>query len=121
MYYHIEGGIEYMSVLSILFITNLVLIGYALYLRYMKHVDHQKLIAPIHHVSLIALVWGALSTAIGLFFAFGSLAESEVSLPPNVIMGGMKVALITAIYGMIIFVISRLGLLLLRPSAKTQP
>lgn len=115
---HIEGGLEYMAPLSIMFIANLALIGYAFYVRYAKHSDPRKLSQAIHHVSLLALVWGVLGTVIGLFHAFGSLAQAEETLPFNVIMGGLRVAMITAIYGMIIFVISRIGLIFLKPQAS---
>ena len=112
---HIEGDVAYMVPLSTMLIANLVLIGYALYKRYGKHTDTDKYFQLIHHVSLLALVWGVLSTSLGLFQAFGSLAQMEETLPLNVIMGGLRVAMITAIYGMIIFVISRLGLMFLKP------
>ena len=117
---HIEGGILFMSLLSVLFIANLGVIGYAFYSKYVKHMDTSKPIQAIHHISLIALVWGVLSTSIGLFAAFGSLAQMETTLPLNVIMGGLRVAMITAIYGMIIFVVSRVGLLLLRSSTNAS-
>jgi hypothetical protein len=112
---HIEGGMIYMAILSILFIANLVMIAYAFYLKYVKLTDSKKLSLVIHHISLIALVWGVLSTSVGLFNAFGSMAKMETTLPLNVIMGGLRVAMITAIYGMIIFVVSRAGLVFLKP------
>ena len=117
---HIEGGVQYMVPLSILLITNLALIGYALYKRYGKHIGTDNYFQLIHHVSLLALVWGVLSTSLGLFQALGYLAKTDTTLPLNVIMGGLRVAMITAIYGMIIFLISRLALIFLKPWKKRQ-
>ena len=117
---HIEGGVQYMVPLSILLITNLALIGYALYKRYGKQIGTDNYFQLIHHVSLLALVWGVLSTSLGLFQALGYLAKTDTTLPLNVIMGGLRVAMITAIYGMIIFLISRLALIFLKPWKKRQ-
>jgi len=41
-----------------------------------------------------------------LFFAFDDLAGMKETLPLYVIMGGLKVALITILYGLIIFMLS---------------
>ena len=112
---HAEGGMEYMAPLSIMFLAILIMMGLAFYSKYAKHTDPSKLTFAIHHVSLIALVWGMLGTAIGLFYAFGALSQMETVLPFNIIMGGLRVALITALYGMIIFIVARVGLVFLRP------
>jgi hypothetical protein len=120
MKFHIEGGIQYMVPLTLLFLLNLGLTVYALMLVIQKKHVSVKLVEMIRHIAGIALAWGVLSTVIGLSAAFGSLSEMNESLPSNVIMGGMKVALITALYGLIIFVVSLTGYTGIKALLKTD-
>jgi hypothetical protein len=112
--FHLDGNLVYMVPLSLMLLANLGLLTIAVYRKYATNTDSVKLQHAIHHVSMLALVWGMLGTIIALFHAFGSLSEIEEVLPFQIIMGGLKVAMITAIYGMIIFVISFAGLLFLK-------
>lgn len=109
--FFIMGGIEFMSVLTIL---ALVVIGFGV----KKAVDlfSGKEISParlewglkyIKFFGLMALVVGILGQVIGLFEAFQAIEEmKEVS--PSLLAGGLKVSSITTIYGFIIYIFSYL-------------
>lgn len=115
--YHIEGGVAYMVPLTILFLVNICLLAYALLRSVQKKPLHALMQPAIRHIAGLALAWGVFSTVVALFQAFGSLSEMSEPLPFAVIMGGLKVGFITALYGMIIFLISmaaHLGLQVLR-------
>jgi biopolymer transport protein ExbB/TolQ len=56
-----------------------------------------------------------------LFFAFGDLERMKETLPFNVIMGGLKVALITTLYGLIIFLISLFSFIGLKALTNNSP
>jgi biopolymer transport protein ExbB/TolQ len=62
----------------------------------------------LKHVGGFAVAAGAFGTLTGLFQAFGALEEAKDVIPFNVICGGMKVALITVLYGLIVYMISML-------------
>jgi biopolymer transport protein ExbB/TolQ len=117
---HAEGGMPYMVPLTLMLLFNLVLIVIAL-IKKMQNKDRQfERLELIRQVGLLALAWGVLSTVIAFFQAFGDLARSGDTIPFNVIMGGLRVALITALYGLIIFVVSLAGYLGLRFPEKNS-
>ena len=74
----------------------------------------------IRQVGIFALAWGVFSTVIGFFYAFGDLSRSGDSIPFEHIMGGLRVALITAWYGLIVFLVSLAGFILLRQFRKSS-
>jgi flagellar motor component MotA len=103
---HVEGGMEWMAPLSLLLIINIGLSVFLLIRWFAQHQQSERMTALIRQVGMFALAFGVLGTVSALFMAFGSLSEIPEPLPLAVIMGGMKVALITALYGLIIFLIS---------------
>ncbi len=87
----VDGGAPYMGLLTVELIALLLAAW--------------KAPAWVKEIGLIALMTGILSTLLGLYVAFGFLAKaSDVSTV--VIFGGMKVALITTLYGCLIYIAS---------------
>jgi len=74
----------------------------------------QKLIS---HISLFALVWGFLGQMIGLIGAFDSI-QIAGDISPSVLAAGLKIALLSPVFGMVVFLISRLGIIILTLSKK---
>jgi hypothetical protein len=85
-----DGGAEWMGLLTVELL--------ALFLAAWK--------APawVKEIGLIALTTGAFSCLIGLFLMSDILAKTE--MPSTIIYGGLKVALIAPLYGMLIYVVS---------------
>ena len=67
--------------------------------------------------SLLALVLGFLGSVLGLIQAFDSV-EAMGNAEPAMFAGGLKVSLLTATFGLLSFVVTRLGILMLRLSNK---
>ena len=103
---HLEGGMPFMAPLSFIFLIIIALIASAILSAIRKKRINENTLEFIRQLGGLALAFGTFGTIIGLYFAFRSLAEMEETLPLNVIMGGLKVGLITVIYGLIIFLIS---------------
>ena len=103
---HLAGGIEYMLPLSLLLLSNLALIFFVLVKRFQKKSIAPKWQTIIKHVGGLALAWGAFSTMFGLVLAFDSIEKAKEVIPLQVIMGGLKVASITLVYGLLIFCVS---------------
>ncbi|MEO9805678.1 MAG: MotA/TolQ/ExbB proton channel family protein [Reichenbachiella sp.] len=98
-----EGGILFMSILTIILGTNCGIFIFHL----MKKTTDESQISLIKSVGLFALVFGLLGQFIGLYSALQHLSTVE-SVSSTILAGGIRVSSITTIYGMIIFVISYL-------------
>ena len=108
-----EGGPVFMIPLVLIIITIVVL--FILSLLGKKSVIHTNQL--IGHLSLFAMIWGFLGSTIGLITAFDAIeAAGDVSQP--MFAGGLKVALLTTVFGLLTFLIGRLAMLVL--TIKTQ-
>lgn len=113
--FHAIGGMPWMVFLTLLLLAILGLTGFA-YLK--KETIHPKWIEAIKQLGGFALAFGSFSTLVAFYQAFSDLASMTETLPFNVIMGGLKVALITSLYGFGIFLISQVGLFVIKLTRK---
>ena len=107
----LEGGVGLMSILTIL----LVAIFFAAW----------KAPRWIKEIGSIACALGFFSLLLGLRQMFDALQEvgsaiDDVTsvfdlISPNVLFGGLKVALIPVLYGIIIYIVSRIVFLIRKP------
>lgn len=114
------GGKIWMHPITFLFLINIGIFGYILISIFTKSQLSKKWIEATKQIAGLALAWGTFSTIVGLFQAFDALENSKDIIPFQVIMGGLKVALITALYGLIVFCISQLVYIILKLTAS-QP
>ncbi len=103
-----EGGPLFMYCLLFMLIICIALIAVA-FVKGDSDGKKQKLVASI---SLFALVWGFLGQIIGLIGAFDAI-ESFGNIAPSIIAGGIKVASLSPAFGMVVFLIARLGIIAL--------
>jgi hypothetical protein len=106
---YIAGGVEYMHLITLLFLFNVGVIAYVIINHLKKNAIDAKWIETIKHIGGIAVAVGTFGTLAGLFMAFNALEASKEIIPFQVIMGGLKVALINILYGLIIFFFSMLA------------
>ena len=103
-----EGGPVFMVPLVLIIIAILILFIIAL-LGKKKIVHVNQLIG---HISLFGMIWGLLGSTMGLISAFDAIeAAGDVSQP--LFAGGLKVALLTTVFGFITFLIGRVAMLVL--------
>ncbi len=114
---HTTGGTIWMTPLSLFLAINVSLLIYVIIARVQNKTLSTRWVEAIKQVGLLAAVWGAFSTIIGFFQAFGALEEIKEMLPFQVIMGGMKVALITVLYGLLIYCLSLVAFIILQLTA----
>lgn len=80
---------------------------------FLKHID------LIKEVSLLGLVLGVFGSLIGLVTALDSIdAQGDVSL--GVFSGGVKVTLLTLIFGTFTFIIARIAIIVLKILRKSN-
>lgn len=108
-----DGGPVFMYPILLMLIACVVLLVKA----FLKEDKNEKSISLVKHISLFALVWGFLGQMIGLISAFDSI-ESFSNISPGVLAGGIKIALLNPVFGMIVFLIARLGLIALTLKKK---
>ncbi|MFN6088594.1 MAG: MotA/TolQ/ExbB proton channel family protein [Cyclobacteriaceae bacterium] len=118
--FHMTGGPPFMFPLALLFLTNIGLILFSTFTLIQKKVLPTKYLEAIKLIGILAAVFGSLGTMVGLMEAFDALEGMKEMLPFQVIMGGMKVAIITVIYGLFIFCVSMLAYIVLKLSVKNS-
>ena len=89
--FFVEGGAAGMSVITLLF-------AFMLFAAW-------KFPAWVKEIGIAALVVSILWTLTGMYQAFGALLRAP-DISPIVIFGGLRVALISTIYGMVVYFIS---------------
>jgi MotA/TolQ/ExbB proton channel family len=114
---HNDGGVIFMIPLSILLTINIGLIVYSIFMLTQKSTVI-KYIEVVRQIGVLAAVFGAACTILGLFQAFNWLENHKEGASFQVIMGGMRVAVITAMYGLFIFCFSLLSYIILKLSSK---
>ena len=79
----------------------------------------KKMLQLVGDASLLGLVLGFLGSMIGLIGAFDAI-ESFDNISSAMIAGGLKVSFLTTVFGSFVFIISRIGMLILRGMIKEQ-
>ncbi len=92
-------------------ITLLVIIG--LFVRgILLKGPNYKTIELIKSVSWFAVAWGFLGRTFGLILIFDKV-QAAGDIAPSVFADGLKIALISPLFGILVFALARLGILIL--------
>lgn len=103
-----EGGPTFMYPLLLILILVIILIIQS----FLKKENSKKTIKLISSIALFALVWGFLGQLIGMIGGFDSIQMAN-EISPGVLAGGLKVSLLPPVFGMVVFLIGRLGIIVL--------
>ncbi len=106
---HEQGGWIFNLPIDVIAIINIGLIGYLLFNHFTKKNIPEKPLNLLKHFSGLAVAAGAFGTLAGLFQAFSALEQIKEGLPFNVISGGLRVALINILYGLIVYMLSMIA------------
>jgi len=102
-----EGGTFAMSLIVICFLIMLFLIVRAFLKLKAPSSVFNKLIKLINQIALIALVVGLFNQWLGLIHVFDAF-ESLNAIDPQVFAGGLKITLLSPIFGGFVFIIGRI-------------
>jgi hypothetical protein len=108
-----DGGPIFTYPTFLLLIICLILFAIAL----TKGDEQNKKQKLISHISLFALVWGFLGQFIGLIGAFDTI-QAVGDINPSVLAAGLKIALLSPTFGMVVFLIGRLEIIILTAIKK---
>ena len=103
-----KGGPLFMYTTLIILIAIIVLLVKA----FLKPENNEKIVDLVKHLSLFVLVWGFLGQMLGLIGAFDAI-QAVGSPSPEILAGGIKVAILSPTFGMVVFLIARLGIIVL--------
>jgi len=103
-----EGGPLFMYTTLILLIVMIVLLIRA----FVKPNTNKKTIKIVSSISLFVLVWGFLGQMLGFISAFDAI-QAAGDISPSMLAGGIKVAILSPLFGMIAFLIARIGIIIL--------
>ena len=113
----LEGGALFMSLILIcLLISIYFIVKSTLNIKTNNDIS-KKMLKHINDSGILAMILGFLGAFLGLLSAFDIL-EATGQAAPSIIAGGLKIALLSPIFGLFTFSISRLAILLLRVIQK---
>ena len=104
----IDGGPVFTVVIFICLILVLALFAAA----FMNRANQEKFMSLMKHVGWFAVAWGFMGRTMGLIHAF-DLVEASGELTPSLLAEGLKMALVDPLFGIFVFIIARLGIIIL--------
>ena len=111
-----QGGPLFMGILTLILLALLAVFVTSL----LKKGDEKQLLQStqwLKSLGTLGLVVGVLGQLIGLYSAF-SVMETSQGISPAILAGGLKVSLITTLYGLLIYIIHLLCSMLLNRGQK---
>ena len=98
-----QGGPVFMGILTLILLALLTVFIMSI----LKKGEEKELTSSLQwlkSIGTLGLVVGVLGQLIGLYSAF-SVMETAEGISPSILAGGLRVSLITTLYGVIIFVL----------------
>ena len=109
----LEGGALFMSLILICLLTSILFRVNSL-MKLKKNVEiSKKMIKHINDSGSLGLGLGVMGSFIGLITAFDAIAATG-GAEPSILAGGLKVALLSTLFGLFTYSISKLSVLVLR-------
>ena len=104
-----DGGAFFMFPILFLLILIIILIVKG----FLTPNEQKKTISLIASLGLFTIVWGFLGQTLGLIGAFDSIEQVGGSMSPALIAGGLKISLLAPVFGLVTFLVARLGIIVL--------
>ncbi len=106
-----EGGILFMSILTLLFVVMLslsVYYGTSIFKSGPENAElYRQGISYIKSMGILSLVVGVLGQLIGMYQGFSKIQLAGAISQP-LLIAGIRISMITTLYGLVIFIISYL-------------
>jgi len=104
-----EGGPFFMYTILIVLILILILTVKGLLNR---NGDNSKTISLIGSLGLFTVAWGFMGQLLGLIQAFDYIQVAG-DVPTTILAGGLKVSLLSPLFGLVAFLFARVGIIIL--------
>jgi len=109
----LEGGALFMSLILICLLLSIYFMTKGFYKINTKPELSKKMISLVNDSGTLGISLGFLSAFLGLIGAFDAL-EATGDANPAVIAGGLKIALLSPIFGIFTFLISKIGVVIFK-------
>ena len=109
----LEGGALFMSLILICLLLSIYFMTRGFLSVKTNPVLSKKMLALINDSGTLGLALGFFSAFLGLITGFDAI-EASGNAEPAILAGGIKVALLSPLFGLFTFIVSRVGMLLLR-------
>ncbi len=114
-----EGGTLFMSLILLCLVLAIFLLIRG-FLSSTKNPEYsKKMVGLVGDVSLLGLVLGFFGSILGLISAFDAF-EGLGEVNSGILAGGLKVSFLTTLFGSFVFIISRIGMIVLRAILKVN-
>lgn len=110
-----EGGPFFMYTILIL----LIIIAVLFIKEILTKKEYGKTISLIKSLSWFTIAWGFLGRTFGLIEAFDNVA-AQGKLTPSLLADGLKMALLNPLFAIIVFLIARVGIIILISKQKAE-
>jgi len=109
----LEGGALFMSLILICLLLSIYFMARGFLSVKTNPVLSKKMLALINDSGTLGLALGFFSAFLGLITGFDAI-EASGNAEPAILAGGIKVALLSPLFGLFTFIVSRVGMLLLK-------
>ena len=109
-----DGGALFMSLILICLLTSIYFIVKSI-LKIKSNVENsKKMLKHIGDSGTLALALGIMGAFLGLIAAFDAIEGGQVEVSAVVMASGLKIALLSPLFGLFTFSVSRVAILVLR-------
>ncbi|MCG2588143.1 MotA/TolQ/ExbB proton channel family protein [Rhodohalobacter sp. WB101] len=98
------GGPLFMGILTIILVALIATAVYSL-IKIKRDGSSSKSVSLVKEIGIFGFIFGIFGQFLGLYQAFNAI-EAAGDVSPALLAGGLKVSMITTLYGMTIFVIA---------------
>ncbi|HKI89394.1 MAG TPA: MotA/TolQ/ExbB proton channel family protein [Draconibacterium sp.] len=109
----IDGG----PVFTVVIFACLLIVVALFVIAFIKKENSEKAMSLMKHVAWFAVAWGFMGRTFGLIHAFDAVA-AHGELTPSLLADGLKMALVDPLFGIFVFIVARLGIIILVASGK---
>ena len=104
----IDGG----PVFTVVILACLLIVLALFIVAFIKKENSEKAMSLMKHVAWFAVAWGFMGRTFGLIHAFDAVA-AHGELTPSLLADGLKMALVDPLFGIFVFIVARLGIIIL--------
>ncbi len=104
----IDGG----PVFTVVILACLLIVLALFIVAFLKKENSEKAMSLMKHVAWFAVAWGFMGRTFGLIHAFDAVA-AHGELTPSLLADGLKMALVDPLFGIFVFIVARLGIIIL--------
>lgn len=109
----LEGGAFFMSLILICLLTSIFFTAKSVFNLKTNLEVSKKMLQHIGDSGTLGLALGVMGSFIGLITAFDAI-EATGGAEPSIVAGGLKVALLSTLFGLFTYSTSKLSILILR-------